>query len=71
MTRLDQAWGTAGLLCSDGLTKHVSDERISEVLRNMTSARQGCETLLQEALDDGGSDNITILIGRAVRKDPS
>jgi protein phosphatase len=71
VTRLDQAWGTAGLLCSDGLTKHVSDERISEVLRNMTSARQGCETLLQEALDDGGSDNITILIGRAVRKDPS
>lgn len=69
VTRMDQAWGTVGLLCSDGLTKHVSDERIADVLRNMTSARQACETLLQEALDDGGSDNITILVGRAVRKD--
>ena len=49
-------------------TRHTPTD---SVLRNMTSARQGCETLLQEALDDGGSDNITILIGRAVRKDPS
>jgi PPM family protein phosphatase len=69
VTRLDQTWGTVGLLCSDGLTKHVADERIAERLRSMTSARQVCETLLQDALDDGGSDNITILVGRAVRKD--
>ena len=69
VTRLDQAWGTAGLLCSDGLTKHVSDERIAERLRSMTSAQQACESLLQDALEDGGSDNITILVGRAVRRD--
>ncbi|HSR90931.1 MAG TPA: PP2C family serine/threonine-protein phosphatase [Gemmatimonadales bacterium] len=69
VTRLDQAWGVAGLLCSDGLTKHVPDERIAECLRNMTSARQACETLLQDALDGGGSDNITILVGRSVRKE--
>jgi protein phosphatase len=55
------------LLCSDGLTRHVSDERIRDVLRGMTSARQACETLLQEALDDGGTDNITIVVGRAVQ----
>jgi serine/threonine protein phosphatase PrpC len=35
----------------------------------MTSARQACETLLREALDDGGSDNITVVVGRAVRKE--
>lgn len=64
ITRFDQTWDQVGLLCSDGLTKHVSDARIAEVLREMTSARQGCETLLQEALDAGGSDNITIVIGR-------
>jgi protein phosphatase len=69
VTRLDQAWGTTGLLCSDGLTKHVSDDRIAERLRTMTSAQQVCETLLQDALDGGGSDNITILVGRTVRKD--
>jgi len=64
ITRFDQTWDQIGLLCSDGLTKHVSDERIADVLRHMTSARQACETLLQDALDAGGSDNITIVIGR-------
>ena len=34
----------------------------------MTSARQVCEDLLQDALDGGGTDNITILVGRTQRK---
>ena len=71
VTRMTQAWGDVGLLCSDGLTQHVSDARIKERLTSMTSARQACEALLQDALDAGGSDNITILVGRSVRKDPS
>jgi protein phosphatase len=64
--RVNQYWGQIGLLCSDGLTKHVSDDRIRERLLGMSSAREGCETLLQDALDAGGSDNITIVIGRTV-----
>jgi serine/threonine protein phosphatase PrpC len=68
VTRLEQEWGNVGLLCSDGLTRHVSDDRIRDRLRAMTSARQVCEDLLQDALDDGGTDNITILVGRTVRK---
>jgi protein phosphatase len=56
------------LLCSDGLTKHVSDDRIRERLHTMTSARQACEGLLKDALDDGGTDNITIIVGRALKK---
>jgi PPM family protein phosphatase len=68
VTRLEQEWGNVGLLCSDGLTRHVSDDRIRDRLRTMTSARQVCEDLLQDALDDGGTDNITILVGRTVRK---
>jgi protein phosphatase len=51
-------------MCSDGLTRHVSDERIAEVLGSMTSSKQACEQLLQDALDGGGKDNITIIIGR-------
>ena len=68
VTRMEQAWDQPGLLCSDGLTKHVSDARIKEVLSTMTSSKQACEQLLQDALDGGGSDNITILIGRSVKK---
>lgn len=66
---LDRIWDDVILLCSDGLTKHVSDDRIRERLSTMRSSKQVCEDLLQEALDDGGSDNITILVGRAVRKE--
>lgn len=53
------------LLCSDGLTKHVTDAQIAEVLRTLKSAEQACRDLLQLALDGGGSDNITVLIGRS------
>jgi len=66
VSTFDMTWGHVLLLCSDGLTRHVSDGRIRDVLRTMDSARQGCETLLQEALEGGGSDNITVVIGRAV-----
>ena len=67
--RLPNSWSTTHLLCSDGLTKHVPDERIAERLGAMKSARQVCEDLLQDALDGGGTDNITITVGRAVAKE--
>jgi protein phosphatase len=67
VTRVTRDWGTIVLLCSDGLTKHVSDERIAERLANLKSAKQTCEELLQDALDDGGSDNISIIIGRTIK----
>jgi len=69
VTRMDQEWNNIGLLCSDGLTKHVSDERIAERLRNFTTAKAACEQLLQDALDGGGSDNITIIVGRDVKRE--
>lgn len=69
VTRIDQRWGDVGLLCSDGLTRHVPDEQIRDRLLSMTSARQVCEQLLQDALDGGGSDNVTIVVGRATPRD--
>jgi serine/threonine protein phosphatase PrpC len=35
----------------------------------MRSAKQVCEDLLQDALADGGSDNVTLIVGRDVKKD--
>jgi len=69
VNRMDQDWNTVYMLCSDGLTKHVPDERIAERLGAMTSCRQVCEALLQDALDAGGSDNVSIIVGRDVKKD--
>jgi protein phosphatase len=70
VTQMDQRWGSIYLMCSDGLVKHVPDERIAERLGEMTSAKQVTEALLQDALDAGGSDNITIIVGRDTKKDP-
>jgi protein phosphatase len=53
------------LLCSDGLTRHVNDTELAACLGAIRSAEQTCRELLQMALDRGGHDNITILIGRA------
>jgi protein phosphatase len=66
VTRITRDWGDVVLLCSDGLTKHVSDDLIEERVRGMRSSRQLCERLLQDALDGGGSDNVTIVVGRTV-----
>lgn len=69
VTHLPADWGNVHLLCSDGLTEHVSDDRIAERLAAMTSAQQVCEALLQDALDGGGTDNITIIVRRVVPRE--
>ncbi len=60
--------GSLILLCSDGLTKHVSDDEIAECIRTMESSEQLSKRLLEMALDRGGTDNITIIAGRAPMK---
>jgi serine/threonine protein phosphatase PrpC len=71
VTRLRVDRGSLILLCSDGLTKHVSNEEIATHARNVRSSRQLCEDLLALALERGGSDNITVVVGRApLRKRP-
>ena len=64
--RLPNSWNTTHLLCTDGLTKHVSDEKITERLKTMKTSQQVCEALLEDALEGGGTDNITIVVGRPV-----
>jgi PPM family protein phosphatase len=69
VTSYQSDWDNVHLMCSDGLTRHVSDERIKARLSSMTSAKQACESLLQDALDDGGADNITMIVARTLRRD--
>ena len=66
VTRMRADWKSIHLLCTDGLTKHVSDDTIRERLSSMTSSRQVCEQLLEDALAGGGTDNISIIVGRSV-----
>lgn len=56
--------GDSLLLCTDGLTRHVSDERIAELLARATDAGTACRELVDEALAGGGHDNITVVLAR-------
>jgi protein phosphatase len=58
------ASGDAILLCSDGLTKHVSDEQIAEILGRFDSSVQAASELVDAANADGGTDNITAIVAR-------
>jgi PPM family protein phosphatase len=69
VTRLDiKDRDSVLLLCSDGLTKHVPDAEIAGHIGAMQSSEQLCRGLLDLVLERGGSDNVTILAGRAPRR---
>lgn len=57
--------GTQFLLCSDGLTKEVSDRRIAEEMARNLAPQQTAENLVKLALDAGGRDNVTAVVIRA------
>jgi protein phosphatase len=54
--------GDIYLLCSDGLTKMLTDEVIAQVLRSETDAKAIANGLVNAANARGGKDNITVVI---------
>jgi protein phosphatase len=51
------------LLCTDGLTKTVTDARIAEAIDRFRGDPQGaCDHLIAAANDHGGPDNVTVLV---------
>ncbi len=64
VTPLDLRRDDIHLLCTDGLTKHVSDDEIRDHLRELTSSEATCRSLVDLTLARGGSDNVTVVIGR-------
>ncbi len=55
------------LLCSDGLTDMVRDDRIAEVLNSSPDSSTACERLVEQALRAGGVDNVTVMCLRVVK----
>jgi protein phosphatase len=66
-TPVEIASGDVFLLCSDGLTKMISDELIGKMLKD--GAQTPVEQLVRKFIDDaneaGGKDNVTVVIIRA------
>jgi len=56
--------GDVLLLCSDGLTKHVTDAQIAEALGAGASPSDSCAQLIERANAGGGTDNITAVVAR-------
>ena len=52
------------VLCSDGLSNKVRIDEIKEVIDASDSLKEACESLINEANERGGEDNITVLIAQ-------
>jgi serine/threonine protein phosphatase PrpC len=50
------------MICSDGLTKEVSDQQLQRVLGAGRSARDTAHALVDAALAAGGRDNVTTIV---------
>jgi protein phosphatase len=57
--------GDAFVICSDGLTRHVTDE---EILQHVDEAmsQEACDRLVALTLDRGATDNVTLIVARVL-----
>ncbi len=53
------AAGDRWLLCSDGLTKHLHDAEIADLLAAAGTAREAVDALVEATLERGASDNVS------------
>jgi PPM family protein phosphatase len=64
ISELELRAGDLLVLCTDGLTKHVSDGEIGALLSTTTSADEAAAALVGAALEGGGKDNVTVVVAR-------
>ncbi|MBS0204570.1 MAG: serine/threonine-protein phosphatase [Planctomycetes bacterium] len=62
--RVDLEFGDRLLICTDGLTNQVTDAKIALRLQQEQSATETCCHLIEDANENGGSDNITVIVAR-------
>jgi serine/threonine protein phosphatase PrpC len=56
--------GQRFLVCSDGLTGELSDDRIAELLASDTDDQTVADQLVAEATRDGAQDNVSVVVVR-------
>lgn len=54
--------GDRWMLCSDGLSSYVSDEKIQNALSAIPGPKSSADRLVKESLDQGAPDNVTVVI---------
>ncbi len=68
--QLTPARGERFVLCSDGLTNEVSEERIAGVLAATPDPQAAADTLVRLANEHGGNDNVSVVVVDVVVADP-
>lgn len=61
LTQIELQMGDVVFLCTDGLSNHVKDSFISQISRSTGSWQDKLEILVQTALKNGSTDNITAM----------
>jgi serine/threonine protein phosphatase PrpC len=61
----DLKLGNAFLICSDGLWEMVRDNQIKDILLQSSNAQAACDRLVEAANENGGRDNISVIIIKA------
>lgn len=54
--------GQRMLICSDGLTKEITDVGIQHFLTKSKTVKEAAKTLLEQALLNAGRDNVTLIV---------
>jgi protein phosphatase len=62
------ASGDVLLLCTDGMSRYVKEQKIVEVVSDAGSLNEACEALIEAAKSGGSDDNITCLLVRAAEQ---
>jgi len=52
------------LLCSDGLSEPVEDDKIAKILGEAADPQAACQALIDEANERGGPDNVTAVVAQ-------
>ena len=63
LLRVDKREGDVWLICSDGLYNMVEDSEMADTLAHMEGDR-AADRLLELALEHGGHDNVSLVLGR-------
>ena len=58
----DTAPGDRWMICSDGLSSYVTDDKMEHVLATVPGAQDAAERLIKESLDQGAPDNVTVVL---------
>jgi serine/threonine protein phosphatase PrpC len=54
--------GDRWMLCSDGLSSYVSDDKMAAILGTVHTAQGAADRLVKESLDHGAPDNVTVVM---------